>query len=47
MIIVRCFNTLLSITYRLSGQKISKDKELKNTINQVSVTDIIKTFSQQ
>lgn len=45
MIIFRCFNTLFSITDRLSSQKIIRDKkELKNTIKQSFATDIIKTL---
>lgn len=39
-IIFRGFNTPLSITNKISRQKISKDKEYLNTINQLNLTDI-------
>lgn len=42
--IIQDFNTLLSIINRSSRQKISKDIEDLNAINQLDIIDISKTF---
>lgn len=45
MIVVRNFNTSLSVTCKISGQKISKDTEdLNNTTRQLDSVDIYRTF---